>query len=87
MQLKHSQAHAMLLLQVVVRVRPVLPHENPHDVAVSCSEDGAKVQVRVRQLVTQPGVLYCYTATCAVTAQQPTSSTRVLGFRARCCEL
>jgi hypothetical protein len=33
--------------QVVVRVRPVLPHELDDEVAVTCSSDGAKVQVCV----------------------------------------
>lgn len=32
-------------LQVVVRVRPVLPNESVDDVAVTCSGDGTKVQV------------------------------------------
>ena len=31
--------------QVVVRVRPVLPHELQQEVGVSCSPDGGKVQV------------------------------------------
>lgn len=35
--------------QVVVRVRPVLPHENLADVAVTCAPDGARVQVRLQQ--------------------------------------
>lgn len=33
------------IVQVVVRVRPVLPHEVSEPVAVSCSQDGRKVQV------------------------------------------
>lgn len=32
--------------QVVVRVRPVLPHELSYDTSVSCLPDGDKVQVR-----------------------------------------
>ena len=35
--------------QVVVRVRPVLPHEFQSEVAVSCAPDGAKVQVTLPQ--------------------------------------
>ncbi|KAI8469352.1 MAG: hypothetical protein J3K34DRAFT_513527 [Monoraphidium minutum] len=31
-------------IQVVVRVRPILPHEELSDVAVTCSQDGTKVQ-------------------------------------------
>jgi hypothetical protein len=31
---------------VVVRVRPVLPHESSEPVAVACAADGRKVQVR-----------------------------------------
>lgn len=36
----------MTPLQVVVRVRPVLLNERADDVAVTCSEDSTKVQVR-----------------------------------------
>lgn len=32
-------------VQVVVRVRPVLPQENASDVSVFCTPDGSKVQV------------------------------------------
>lgn len=32
-------------LQVVVRVRPVLPHEASQQVSVTCCSDGASVQV------------------------------------------
>lgn len=32
------------MLQVVVRVRPVLPTESVNDAAVTCSQDGTKVQ-------------------------------------------
>lgn len=32
-------------LQVVVRVRPVLPHEQVDDVSVTCAPDASKVQV------------------------------------------
>lgn len=34
-------------LQVVVRVRPVLPHESQELVGVSCNENGSKVQVTI----------------------------------------
>jgi hypothetical protein len=35
----------MFFLQIVVRVRPVLPHEATQQVAVTCSSDGSSVQV------------------------------------------
>eukprot|EP00879_Flechtneria_rotunda_P029460 GHRR01031868.1.p1 GENE.GHRR01031868.1~~GHRR01031868.1.p1 ORF type:complete len:418 (+),score=140.33 GHRR01031868.1:1406-2659(+) len=49
----HCTSHCMLqimftvvaCLQVVVRVRPVLPHEAFQPIAVTCSSDGCKVQV------------------------------------------
>ena len=45
-------------LQVVVRVRPVLPHELSDDVAVTCSSDARKMQVRdVKPQQPQPVVV------------------------------
>jgi hypothetical protein len=46
----HIQIHACeykqcFLVQIVVRVRPVLPHEATQQVAVTCSSDGSSVQV------------------------------------------
>lgn len=45
------QRHFVFLLfitclhpQVVLRVRPVLPHESANDVAVTCNSEGNKVQ-------------------------------------------
>lgn len=32
-------------MQIVVRVRPVLPHEASQQVAVTCSSDGSSVQI------------------------------------------
>ncbi|GAX75527.1 hypothetical protein CEUSTIGMA_g2970.t1 [Chlamydomonas eustigma] len=36
-------------VQVVVRVRPVLPHELQHEIAVTCSADGNRTQVSLPQ--------------------------------------
>ena len=46
---------ACIDLQVVVRVRPVLPFEDVDEVAVTCSQDGSKVQVSEQH--TQPVTL------------------------------
>ena len=40
-----GQDLSSMALQVVVRVRPVLPNESSEQVAVTCSEDGGRVQV------------------------------------------
>ena len=38
----------LAVTQVVVRVRPVMPHEIQDEMAVTCSSDASKVQVRSR---------------------------------------
>jgi hypothetical protein len=44
LRLVQARAHTYSL-QVVVRVRPILPHESAADVAVTTSPDGSSVQV------------------------------------------
>lgn len=48
---------ATVSLQVVVRVRPVLPHEALKDVAITCTQDGSKVQVWMSSIV--PKQVFC----------------------------
>jgi len=42
-----TESSTVFHMQVVVRVRPVLPHEIDSEVSVACAPDGSKVTVTV----------------------------------------
>jgi hypothetical protein len=64
---QHDQAGSQSRVQVVVRVRPVLPEENAGDVAVVCTPDGSKVQVGALACTRSPMLA----SPCSPPRQQP----------------